>query len=229
MGPDQSIEIKPVFQLIVGQRVTQAANDKQPMVPLVEAIEEQSGQKPAGVLADNGYCSDENLKYLAKKRMEGFVAAGKQKHSQRREPCKRGPYREKPAGSSAWNGSWKRRWGRRCMRHRGARLRADQTGTRVPSVSLTWDRKSTRRMGSDLHDPQYSEVSQDLFWVERQFPVPSVNGAAQRSDRRTQQSTQGGSQEKTLLLRPEFFLLPSPRERARVLTSRTTVSVCRAQ
>jgi hypothetical protein len=39
----------------------------------------------------------------------------------------------------------------------------------------------------------------------------------------------GGSQEKTLLLRPEFFLLPSPRERARVLTSRTTVSVCRAQ
>jgi hypothetical protein len=45
-------------------------------------------------------------------------------------------------------------------------------------------------MGSDLHDPQYSEVSQDLFWVERQFPVPSVNGAAQRSDRRTQQSTQ---------------------------------------
>jgi hypothetical protein len=45
--------------------------------------EEQSGQKPEGVLADNGYCSDENLKYLAKKRMEGFVAVGKQKHSQR--------------------------------------------------------------------------------------------------------------------------------------------------
>ena len=39
----------------------------------------------------------------------------------------------------------------------------------------------------------------------------------------------GGSQEKTLLLRPEFFLLPSPRERARVLTSRTMVSVCRTQ
>ena len=39
----------------------------------------------------------------------------------------------------------------------------------------------------------------------------------------------GGSQEKTLLLRPEFFLLPSPRERARVLTSRTPVSVCWTQ
>jgi hypothetical protein len=39
----------------------------------------------------------------------------------------------------------------------------------------------------------------------------------------------GGSQEKTLLLRPEFFLLPSPRDGARVLTCRAMVSVCRAQ
>ena len=90
-GYNTQIAVEPVFQLIVGQRVTQAANDKQQMVPLMEAIEEQSGQKPEGVLADNGYCSDENLKYLARKRMEGFVATGKQKHSQRREPCKRGP------------------------------------------------------------------------------------------------------------------------------------------
>ena len=90
-GYNTQIAVEPVFQLIVGQRVTQAANDKQQMVPLIKAIEEQSGQKPEEVLADNGYCSDENLKYLARKRMEGFVATGKQKHSQRREPCKRGP------------------------------------------------------------------------------------------------------------------------------------------
>jgi len=89
-GYNTQIAVEPVFQLIVGQRVTQAANDKQQMVPLIEAIEEQSGQKPEGVLADNGYCSDENLKYLARKRMEGFVATGKQKHGERREPCKRG-------------------------------------------------------------------------------------------------------------------------------------------
>ena len=90
-GYNTQIAVEPVFQLIVGQRVTQAANDKQQMVPLVEAIEEQSGQKPEGVLADNGYCSDENLKYLARKRMEGFVATGKQKHGERRKPCQRGP------------------------------------------------------------------------------------------------------------------------------------------
>jgi transposase len=90
-GYNTQIAVEPVFQLIVGQRVTQAANDKQQMVPLIEAIEEQCGQKPKEVLADNGYCSDENLKYLARERMEGFVATGKQKHSQRREPCQRGP------------------------------------------------------------------------------------------------------------------------------------------
>jgi transposase len=96
-GYNTQIAVEPVFQLIVGQTVTQAANDKQQMVPLIEAIEEQSGQKPEGVLADNGYCSDENLKYLARKRMEGFVATGKQKHGQQNQPCKRGPL---PKGAS---------------------------------------------------------------------------------------------------------------------------------
>jgi transposase len=90
-GYNTQIAVEPIFQLIVGQQVTQAANDKQQLVPLVEKIEEQSGQKPQGVVADNGYCSDENLKYLNKRKIEGFVATGKQKHGQRSEPCKRGP------------------------------------------------------------------------------------------------------------------------------------------
>jgi hypothetical protein len=90
-GYNTQIAVEPVFQLIVGQRVTQAANDKQQMVPVIEAMEAQSRQKPEGVLADNGYCSDENLKYLARKRMEGFVATGKQKHRERKKPCQRGP------------------------------------------------------------------------------------------------------------------------------------------
>jgi transposase len=96
-GYNTQIAVEPLFQLIVGQRVTQAANDKQQMVPLLETIEEQSGQTPEGVLADSGYCSDENLKYLKKRKIEGFVATGKQKHNERREPCKPGPL---PKGAS---------------------------------------------------------------------------------------------------------------------------------
>jgi len=96
-GYNTQIAVEPVFQLIVGQQVTQAANDKQQLVPLLERIEEQSGQKPKEVVADNGYCSDENLKYLNKRKIAGFVATGKQKHNERREPCKPGPL---PKGAS---------------------------------------------------------------------------------------------------------------------------------
>jgi len=90
-GYNTQVAVEPFFQLIVGQTVTQAANDKQQMVPLIEVLEEQSGQRPEEVLADSGYCSEENLQYLAKRRMAGFVATEKQKHGEQNEPCKRGP------------------------------------------------------------------------------------------------------------------------------------------
>ncbi len=96
-GYNTQIAVEPAFQLIVGQQVTQAANDKQQLVPLLQKIEEQSGQKPQEVVADSGYCSEENLKYLNKRKIEGFVATKKQKHGQRREPCKPGPL---PKGAS---------------------------------------------------------------------------------------------------------------------------------
>jgi transposase len=85
------IAVEPDFQLIVGQRVTQATNDKQQLVPTVEAIGEQAGQKPEEVLADSGYCSDANLKYLEKKKIEGFVATDKESYRDRRQPGPRGP------------------------------------------------------------------------------------------------------------------------------------------
>lgn len=88
--------VEPAMGLIVGQLVTQAANDKEQWKPMVEAIEAQSGQRPAAVLADSGYCSEENLRYLEsaeqpEKKIEGYIATGKQKHGEYRQPCKRGP------------------------------------------------------------------------------------------------------------------------------------------
>ena len=49
-GYNTQIAVEPAFQLIVGQRVTQAANDKQQMVPLVEAR-----KKPRGIVTP-GFC-----------------------------------------------------------------------------------------------------------------------------------------------------------------------------
>jgi len=78
-------------QLIVAQAVTQEANDKKQVLPMVEAIEAQAEQTPQQLLADSGYCSDENLKILEDKPIDVYIATGRQKHGKKRGPCKRGP------------------------------------------------------------------------------------------------------------------------------------------
>ena len=95
-GYNAQAAVEPTLLLIVGQSVTEAANDKQQLVPMVELIEQQSGQRPEAILADNGYCSEQNLEHLESteqphRRIEGFIATGKQKHGEHRLPAQRGP------------------------------------------------------------------------------------------------------------------------------------------
>ena len=95
-GYNAQAAVEPTLLLIVGQSVTEAANDKKQLKPMVELIDRQSGQRPEAILADNGYCSDENLEYLEsadqpERKIEGFVATGKQMHGEHRVPARRGP------------------------------------------------------------------------------------------------------------------------------------------
>jgi len=95
-GYNAQAAVEPDLLLIVGQFVTEAANDKKQLKPMVELIQQQSGQRPDAILADNGYCSEENLEHLEStdqpgRRIEGFIATGKQKHGEHRLPAKRGP------------------------------------------------------------------------------------------------------------------------------------------
>jgi transposase len=88
--------VEPDLQLIVGQTVTQAANDKEQLLPMVEVMEQQSGQRPEEILADSGYCSEKNLEALdseqnPERRIDGYVATQRQKHGEYKEPCPRGP------------------------------------------------------------------------------------------------------------------------------------------
>ena len=76
--------VEGTFQLIVGQTVTQDANDKKQLEPMVNIIKAQSGQKPDELLADNGYCSDKNLEYIADKGIDAYIATEKQKHGPKR-------------------------------------------------------------------------------------------------------------------------------------------------
>ena len=88
--------VEPGCQLIVGQTLTQAANDKEQLQPLLEAVEQQAGQRPEEVLADSGYCSERNLQHLEsaaepENKIEAYIATKKDRHGERRPPAKRGP------------------------------------------------------------------------------------------------------------------------------------------
>jgi len=85
------IAVEPDWQWIVGQRVTQASNDKQQLQPTLEAIRQQAGQTPQEVMTDSGYCSEANLKYLEKKKIEGFIATDRESYRDRQQSGPRGP------------------------------------------------------------------------------------------------------------------------------------------
>jgi transposase len=85
------IVVEGSCQLIVAQAVTQEANDKKQTIPMVEAIEAQAEQMPEQLLADSGYCSDENLKILEDKPIDVYIATGRQKHGEKPSLNKRGP------------------------------------------------------------------------------------------------------------------------------------------
>ena len=92
--------VEPVCQWIVGQTLTNEANDKKQLVPLLEAVQRQAGQRPVGVLADSGYCSEQNLAYMdseddPERAIEAWVTTEKMKHN---EAASRAPRGRMPQG-----------------------------------------------------------------------------------------------------------------------------------
>jgi hypothetical protein len=139
-GYNCQIAVEENFQLIVGQAVTQKANDKEQLEPMVEAIEEQAGQKPGEILADSGYCSEDNFKYLARRHIDGYVATGRQKHGYDGTACKArafavgsqcGRADEAQASDPGWAKDLRDAQGD-C----GAGIRADQAGARISAISV---------------------------------------------------------------------------------------------
>jgi len=96
-GPDGFVQAYNVqvavdeLQLIVGQGVTQETNDKRQLMPMITTIEQQSGDTPTQLLADAGYCSDENLTAIGDTNIDAYISTRKQKHGERPGPCPRGP------------------------------------------------------------------------------------------------------------------------------------------
>jgi hypothetical protein len=84
-------------QVIVAAQVTQQANDKQQVKPLIDQMKANLGGRTPGELsADTGYFSEANVIYIEDQKIEAFVATGRQKH----EASPEKPLETLPAGAT---------------------------------------------------------------------------------------------------------------------------------
>ena len=64
-------------QIIIGQHVSQNANDKKELEPALEAIKETTGQLPDKLSMDNGYLSGDNLEVVQSSGVDTYIATNK--------------------------------------------------------------------------------------------------------------------------------------------------------
>src|SRR5215475_3917816 len=65
-------------QVIVAQSVVNTGSDAHQMIPLLQQIRSNLKQQAREISADSGYCSELNLKALAKRRIRGYIATDRQ-------------------------------------------------------------------------------------------------------------------------------------------------------
>lgn len=70
-------------QIIVAAALTQQANDKQQLVPMLLAVEQNTGEKPARASADAGYFSQEQITDTKLEGIDLYVAPERLKHGEK--------------------------------------------------------------------------------------------------------------------------------------------------
>lgn len=135
--------------LIVGQQVSQASTDNELLVAMVEAVEQECGERPRQVSADSGFFRQENLKEMEERGIDAYVPDSHlahelnrgrrpQGHGAARDPAQRRMRRKlrSPAGRATYGrrkqiveprlGTLKEQHGMRRFRMRGlAKVRVE--------------------------------------------------------------------------------------------------------
>lgn len=89
-GYNAQVAVDAHSQVIVAQHVTAAAPDVQELPKLVQATVRLLRRRPRRVLADAGYWSEANVRFLAQRGIDAFIATGRQKHTPGSLPPPRG-------------------------------------------------------------------------------------------------------------------------------------------
>jgi len=71
-------------QVIVAQGLTNNASDAPQLAGMVAQIKANTKRQARELSADAGYCSEDNLKELRRRHINGYIATGRQKHGQAR-------------------------------------------------------------------------------------------------------------------------------------------------
>ena len=79
-GYNAQAAVDAEHQIIVSCDLTNQGTDSGQLLPLIDQIKANTEVLPKQVSADAGYASDANLKGLEEREIDGFVAAGRQKH-----------------------------------------------------------------------------------------------------------------------------------------------------
>jgi transposase len=79
-GYNAQIAVDGAHQIIVAQRVQTSPVDGRGLRPLLAATRAALGGNPKEVSADAGFCTDQNLAHLARRRINAFVATGRARH-----------------------------------------------------------------------------------------------------------------------------------------------------
>ena len=79
-GYNAQAAVDAQHQIIVSCDLTNSGADCPQLLPLIDQIKANTQALPKQVSADAGYASDANLQGLEERELDGFVAAGRQKH-----------------------------------------------------------------------------------------------------------------------------------------------------
>jgi len=77
-------------QIIVAVGVSNQASDQHHFVPMLERIVANTGQLPANMIADAGYCSTSNIEASEQRGLDAYLSTSRQEHGKRPRPS-RGP------------------------------------------------------------------------------------------------------------------------------------------
>ena len=66
-------------QVIIAHGVSNQSPDQEYLVPMVERMLDTEGQMPEALLADSGYFSKDNVEHLQKRRVDPYIAVGRER------------------------------------------------------------------------------------------------------------------------------------------------------